>query len=161
ATVLLPSLIAFVRKNVGKDLSTISMPVSANEPTSLLQRFAEQLEYAHLLDRAARERHARDRLLYVAAFAISQFSGGRVRERAIRKPFNPLLGETFELLRTEAEIPGGFRLLVEKVSHRPVRLAMQADSAAWTFAQSPAPTQKFWGKSAEITTEGRVRVALR
>ncbi|KAK1749981.1 Oxysterol-binding protein-domain-containing protein [Echria macrotheca] len=156
-----PSLIAFVRKNVGKDLSTISMPVSANEPTSLLQRVAEQLEYAQLLDKAAQMSHPRDRLLYVTAFAISQFSGGRAKERAIRKPFNPLLGETFELVRSDAEVPGGFRLLVEKVSHRPVRLAMQADSALWSFAQSPAPSQKFWGKSAEITTEGRVRVSLR
>ncbi|KAK3941236.1 hypothetical protein QBC46DRAFT_311932 [Diplogelasinospora grovesii] len=161
ATVLPPSLIAFVRKNVGKDLSTISMPVSANEPLSLLQRVSEQLEYAHLLDAAAREKDAKDRLLYVTAFAISQFSNGRAKERAIRKPFNPLLGETFELVRSENEVPGGFRLLVEKVCHRPVRLAMQADSASWSFAQSPVPTQKFWGKSAELTTEGRVRVALR
>ncbi|KAK0638716.1 Oxysterol-binding protein-domain-containing protein [Cercophora newfieldiana] len=160
AKVAPPSLIAFVRKNVGKDLSTISMPVSANEPTSLLQRVAEQLEYAQLLDKAAQQSTAKDRLLYVTAFAISQFSGGRAKERAIRKPFNPLLGETFELVRSEAEIPGGFRLLVEKVSHRPVRLAMQADSAQWSFSQSPAPSQKFWGKSAEITTEGRVRVSL-
>ncbi|KAK0728680.1 Oxysterol-binding protein-domain-containing protein [Lasiosphaeria miniovina] len=161
ATVPPPSLIAFVRKNVGKDLSTISMPVSANEPTSLLQRSAEQLEYANLLDAAAQNSQPKERLLYVAAFAVSQFSGGRAKERAIRKPFNPLLGETFELVRSEAEVPGGFRLLVEKVSHRPVRLAMQADSALWSFSQSPAPTQKFWGKSAEITTEGRVRVSLR
>ncbi|KAK1970115.1 oxysterol-binding protein [Colletotrichum sublineola] len=156
-----PSLIAFVRKNVGKDLSTISMPVSANEPISLLQRVAEQLEYAQLLDEAVRQKEAKDRLLYVTAFAVSQFSSGRAKERAIRKPFNPLLGETYEMLRTEQEVPGGFRLLVEKVSHRPVRLAMQADSANWSFSQSPAPSQKFWGKSAEITTEGRVRVALR
>lgn len=158
-----PSLIAFVRKNVGKDLSTISMPVSANEPTSLLQRIAEQLEYASLLSRAATTKQAVDRLLLVAAFAVSHYSGGRVRERAARKPFNPLLGETFELLRTDDEVPGGgFRLLVEKVSHRPVmRLACQAESALWTYSHSPAPTQKFWGKSAELTTEGRVRVALR
>jgi hypothetical protein len=161
ATVLPPSLIAFVRKNVGKDLSTISMPVSANEPTSLLQRVAEQLEYADLLTTAARQPSPRERLLFVAAFAVSQFSGSRAKERAIRKPFNPLLGETFELLRTETDVPGGFRLLVEKVSHRPVRLAMHADAAAWSFAQSPAPTQKFWGKSAELTTEGRARVSLR
>lgn len=87
-----PSLIAFVRKNVGKDLSTISMPVSANEPLSLLQKVAEQLEYAHLLDEAVKQTAPKDRLLYVAAFAVSQFSGGRTRERAIRKPFNPLLG---------------------------------------------------------------------
>ncbi|KAL2159116.1 hypothetical protein VTH06DRAFT_2875 [Thermothelomyces fergusii] len=161
AKVAPPSLIAFVRKNVGKDLSTISMPVSANEPISLLQRMAEQLEYAQLLDEAARQSQAHQRLLRVAAFAISHFSNGRAKERAIRKPFNPLLGETFELVRTEGEVPGGFRLLVEKVSHRPVRLAMQADAAQWSLAQSPAPTQKFWGKSAELTTDGRVRVTLR
>ncbi|TPX15738.1 uncharacterized protein E0L32_000072 [Thyridium curvatum] len=161
ATVLPPSLIAFVRKNVGKDLSTISMPVSANEPLSLLQRTAEQMEYAHLLNEAAKQKNPRDRLLYVAAFAVTYFSNGRAKERAIRKPFNPLLGETFELVQSETEVPGGMRLLVEKVSHRPVRLAMQADSALWSFSQAPAPTQKFWGKSAELTTEGRIRLSLR
>ncbi|CAJ2502606.1 Uu.00g100000.m01.CDS01 [Anthostomella pinea] len=161
ASVPPPSLIAFLRKNVGKDLSTISMPVSSNEPSSMLQRVAEQLEYAQLLDNASQQKFPRDRLLFVTAFAISSFSVNRVKERAIRKPFNPLLGETYELLRTESEVPGGFRLIVEKVTHRPVRLAMQADSAYWSLTQSPAPANKFWGKSAEITTEGRVRVALR
>ncbi|GAB0137427.1 hypothetical protein EsDP_00005692 [Epichloe bromicola] len=161
STVQPPSLIAFVRKNVGKDLSTISMPVSANEPISLLQKVAEPLEYAQLLDKAARQKSPTERLLLVSAFAVSQFSGGRAKERAIRKPFNPLLGETFELVRTSKDIPGNFRLLVEKVQHRPVRLAMQADSPAWSLSQSPAPGQKFWGKSAEITTDGRVRVVLR
>ncbi|KAK3501807.1 Oxysterol-binding protein-domain-containing protein [Neurospora crassa] len=155
-----PSLIAFVRKNVGKDLSTISMPVSANEPLSLCQRMAEQLEYGQLLTEAAKKTDANERLLYVTAFAVSQFSNGRAKERATRKPFNPLLGETFELVRSENEVPGGFRVLVEKICHRPVRLAVQADSALWSFSQSPAPSQKFWGKSAEITTEGRVRVSL-
>ncbi|PSR90347.1 oxysterol-binding protein [Coniella lustricola] len=159
--VMPPSLIAFVRKNVGKDLSTISMPVSANEPTSMLQRVAEQLEYANLLDAATKQDTADQRMLYVAAFAVSQFSGGRVKERSIRKPFNPLLGETFELVRGDKDVPGGLRLIVEKVTHRPVRLAMQADSASWSLCQSPAPAQKFWGKSAEITTEGRVRIVLR
>lgn len=161
AKVLPPSLIAFVRKNVGKDLSTISMPVSANEPTSLLQKVSEQLEYAQLLDQASKQKSATERLLYITAFAVSQFSSNRAKERAIRKPFNPLLGETFELIRSDKEVPGGFRLLVEKVQHRPVKLALHAESANWSLAQSPAPGQKFWGKSAEITTDGRVRVALR
>lgn len=161
ATVMPPSLIGFLRKNVGKDLSTISMPVSANEPTSLMQRMAEQLEYSNILNTAVTSKNPTMRLLYVTAFAISQFSSGRAKERAIRKPFNPMLGETFELVRTEKEVPGGFRLLVEKVSHRPVVMAIQADSAAWSFSQTPAPTQKFWGKSAELITDGRVRTALR
>jgi hypothetical protein len=73
-----------------------------------------------------------------------------------------MLGETFELVRSDQEVPGGFRLIVEKVTHRPVvRMACQADAQNWSFSQSPAPTQKFWGKSAELTTDGRVRMTLR
>lgn len=161
ATVMPPSLIGFLRKNVGKDLSTISMPVSANEPTSLLQRIVEQCEYSQLLDTAASHKVPTQRILHVAAFAVSQFSINRAKERAIRKPFNPMLGETYELVRTEKEVPGGFRVVVEKVSHRPVRMAIQADSAHWSLSQSPAPTQKFWGKSVELITDGRVRLVLR
>ncbi|KAG0154818.1 hypothetical protein PDIDSM_388 [Penicillium digitatum] len=155
-TVLPPSLIGFLRKNVGKDLSTISMPVSANEPISLLQRAAEVLEYSHLLDQAAQSRDPVERLMYVTAFALSSSSNNRVRERSIRKPFNPMLGETYELIREDQ----GFRFIAEKVSHRPVQLAYQADSKEWSISQSPMPSQKFWGKSAEITTEGRVRITL-
>ncbi|KAF2830712.1 hypothetical protein CC86DRAFT_166432 [Ophiobolus disseminans] len=152
-----PSLIAFLRKNVGKDLSTIAMPVSANEPTSLLQRLAEQLEYSELLDAAASApAETGERLVYMAAFAISAFSNARVKDRAIRKPFNPMLGETFELVREDK----GFRFIAEKVVHRPVRMACQAEAQEWTFVQSPMPVQKFWGKSAELNTDGRGRVFL-
>jgi hypothetical protein len=155
-TVMPPSLIGFLRKNVGKDLSQISMPVSANEPLSLLQRAAEIMEYSSLLDKAAQVSDSVERLMYVTAFAVSSLSSNRVRERAIRKPFNPMLGETYELVREDR----GFRFIAEKVSHRPVQLAYQADSKEWSLAQSPMPSQKFWGKSAEITTEGRVRITL-
>lgn len=155
-TVLPPSLIGFLRKNVGKDLSTISMPVSANEPMSLLQRAAEVLEYSNLLDQATQSKDPIERLIYVTAFAVSSLSSNRVRERSIRKPFNPMLGETYELVREDR----GFRFIAEKVSHRPVQLAYQADSKEWSISQSPMPSQKFWGKSAEITTEGRVRITL-
>ncbi|KAI4182787.1 MAG: hypothetical protein L6R41_005769 [Letrouitia leprolyta] len=154
-SVMPPSLIGFLRKNVGKDFSTISMPVSANEPLSLLQRASEQLEYSQLLDSATdTSQSSNQRLLYVTAFAISTLSYARVKERAVRKPFNPMLGETFELVREDR----GFRFVAEKVCHRPVRMACQAESESWTFAQAPMPTQKFWGKSAELITEGRVRV---
>lgn len=105
-TVMPPSLIGFLRKNVGKDLSTIAMPVSANEPTSLLQRLSEQLEYSELLDEAVNVPKERgERLLYVAAFATSSFSNCRVKDRSIRKPFNPMLGETYELVREDKGMP--------------------------------------------------------
>ncbi|KAL2045150.1 hypothetical protein N7G274_002231 [Stereocaulon virgatum] len=156
-TVMPPSLIGFFRKNVGKDLSTISMPVSANEPLSLLQRVSESLEYSTLLDEAASQNKSNNEvLIYVTAFAISQLSSARVKERSIRKPFNPMLGETFELVREDR----GFRFIAEKVSHRPVRMACQAESEKWTISHSALPTQKFWGKSAELITEGKFRITL-
>lgn len=155
-TIMPPSLIGFLRKNVGKDLSTISMPVSANEPLSLLQRAAEQLEYSQLLDHAAQCPDVFERLMYVTAFAVSSLSNSRVKERAIRKPFNPMLGETYELVREDR----GFRFIAEKVSHRPVQLAFHAESQHWIFTQSPLPSQKFWGKSSEIITEGKARLVL-
>ena len=156
-TVSPPSLVAFFRKNVGKDLSTISMPVASNEPISLLQRISEVLEYSALVDEAiSRPRSSIERLIYVTAFAISNFSGARVKERSIRKPFNPMLGETFELVREDRD----FRFVAEKVSHRPFRMACQAESERWTLTQSPLPTQKFWGKSAELITEGKFRLGF-
>ena len=155
-----PSIIGFLRKNAKKDLSMVTMPVTANEPTSLLQRLAESLEYTPLLDSAASSSLLpAERLMHIATFAVSYFSYNRAKERAVRKPFNPMLGETYELVREDL----GFRFVAEKISHHPVRMACQAESATnggWSFAQAPQPVQKFWGKSVELESMGRVRVAL-
>lgn len=166
-----PSLFAFLRKNVGKDLSTIAMPVTTNEPLSLLQRSAEPLEYAKLIDTAAglppsstdSEGSSAKKLLLITAFAVSGLACNRARERAVRKPFNPMLGETYELVREDL----GFRFLAEKVTHRPVRVACQAEGGnsssspcTWTYTHAPSPSQKFWGKSAELVTDGLCRVQL-
>jgi oxysterol-binding protein-related protein 3/6/7 len=153
-TVPPPSLIGLLRKNAGKDMSTIAMPVSTNEPLSLLQKAAEQLEYSELLDEAAKCTSPIEQMLWVAAFAISPLSGTRVKDRSIRKPFNPMLGETYELVREDK----GFRFVSEKVSHRPVQLAFHAEAAEWSFTQSPKPQNKFWGKSSEISQEGKARL---
>lgn len=112
-----PSLLSLMRKNVGKDFSTISVDVTFNEPISLLQRLAETVEYAQLLakwvrcgtlwrsatltpqDRAAAERDSIRRLALVTAFAVSSYANAK--HRTSRKPFNPLMGETYELVRDD------------------------------------------------------------
>ena len=42
-----------LKKNIGKDLTKVAMPVSINQPLSALQRIAEDLEYSELLDEAS------------------------------------------------------------------------------------------------------------
>ncbi|GAA5985907.1 hypothetical protein JCM10908_006328 [Rhodotorula pacifica] len=145
------SMLSMLRKNVGKDLSTISFPVTMNEPLSALQRLAEELEYSELLDRAAKApKGSLERLMLVAVFAVSGAAGNKYRSS--RKPFNPLLGETYECIRPEQ----GFRFISEKVSHHPPVLAFhsEATSRGWQLSGHVAPNQKFWGRSMEIFVLG-------
>ncbi|KAG7843011.1 hypothetical protein KL942_000107 [Ogataea angusta] len=152
-----PSLIGFLRKNIGKDLSSISMPVSANEPLSFLQKYSESFEYTHLLTDAMKAPvESGQRVLLIAAFAVSYLSSLRVKIRSVRKPFNPLLGETFELVRNDL----GIRLVAEKVVHRPFIIAAHVESKDWTVDHVLSPQQKYGGKSAEVSIIGELTLRL-
>lgn len=108
------SLWSVLRNNIGKDLSKIALPVFFNEPLSMLQRLCEDMEYSTLLDIANAKTDPLERIQFVAAFAMSNYSSTLGRTG---KPFNPLLGETFEYVRKDR----GFRYISEQVSHHPVR----------------------------------------
>src|ERR1700722_1133127 len=62
-----------------QDLSTISFPVTFNEPLTLLQRTAEEVEYHDLLRQAATTTDPLERLSYIAAFAVSGYAHTRFR----------------------------------------------------------------------------------
>ncbi|KAF9974873.1 hypothetical protein BGZ73_001648 [Actinomortierella ambigua] len=149
------SLLSVLRKNVGKDLSTVAMPVSMNEPINVLQRLCEELEYSELLDKAASLESSLDRMVLVATFAVSGYS--TTQWRAARKPFNPLHGETFELVSPEK----GFKYISEKVSHYPPIMACHAESIhGWTFSMDSRTKTKFWGKSMEIMPNSTIHIMI-
>ncbi|XP_045505598.1 oxysterol-binding protein-related protein 3-like isoform X5 [Colias croceus] len=149
-----PSLWNLLYKNIGKDLSQISMPVTINEPLNMLQRLCEELEYSELLDAAAACDNAVERMSLVAAFAVSAYAASA--HRAASKPFNPLLAETYECVREDK----GFRFLAEQVSHHPPISACHAESNRWVFWQEARIKTKFWGKSMEFQPAGRVHLTL-
>lgn len=152
-----PNFLTIIRKNVGKDMSSVAMPVTANEPLNILQRFVETFEHTNLIDKALEfPVNSPERIMYIATFAAVFLSSSKAKERSTRKPFNPLLGETFELVRKEQ----GMRLIAEKVSHRPQIMAIQAESAGWTIHYSPSPHQQIWGKSVELNNKGTMRVTV-
>ncbi|XP_074748257.1 oxysterol-binding protein-related protein 7 isoform X2 [Strix uralensis] len=148
------SLWGLLRSSVGKDLSRVALPVQLNEPLNTLQRLCEELEYSALLDRASRARDPRQRLVYVAAFAVSAYAS--TYYRAGSKPFNPVLGETYECVRPDR----GFRFISEQVCHHPPISACHAESDNFIFWQDMRWKNKFWGKSLEIVPVGTVNVQL-
>ncbi|XP_050011420.1 oxysterol-binding protein-related protein 3 isoform X4 [Alexandromys fortis] len=148
------SLWSILRNNIGKDLSKVAMPVELNEPLNTLQRLCEELEYSELLDKAARMPSALERMVYVAAFAISAYASSYFR--AGSKPFNPVLGETYECIRRDK----GFQFFAEQVSHHPPISACHAESGNFVFWQDVRWKNKFWGKSMEIVPIGTTHVTL-
>uniref|UniRef100_A0A3B3ZHF1 Oxysterol-binding protein n=1 Tax=Periophthalmus magnuspinnatus TaxID=409849 RepID=A0A3B3ZHF1_9GOBI len=147
-------VMAILYNNIGKDLSRVSMPVALNEPLCLLQRVSEELEYSELLDTANHIDDPYIRMVYVAAFSISGYAWASWRNRY--KPFNPVLGETYESVREDR----GFRYVSEQVCHHPPISACHAESENFTFWQDQRWKNKFWGKSLEIISSGPVHVTL-
>ncbi|KAL6457679.1 hypothetical protein MHYP_G00346420 [Metynnis hypsauchen] len=147
-------ILSILYNNIGKDLSRVSMPVALNEPLNFLQRVSEELEYPELLDIANHTDDPYQRMVYVAAFSISGYAWASWRNRY--KPFNPVLGETYESVREER----GFRYVAEQVSHHPPVAACHAESENFTFWQDQRWKNKFWGKSVEIVSTGMVNVSL-
>ncbi len=58
------------------------------------------------------------------------------------KPFNPLLGETYEMVNKE----GGYCVVTEQVSHHPPVTAMYAESEKWVLWQEYTLHIKFRGQ---------------
>lgn len=141
-------------KNIGKDLSKVCMPVTLNEPLNTLQRLCEELEYCELIEKAAEIDDPCERMVYVAAFAVSGY--GSLYYRASHKPFNPLLGETYECIREDK----GFRFIAEQVSHHPPISACHVETKSYTLWQDMRIKTTFWGKSMEIQPIGCVNLLL-
>ncbi|UJR15925.1 hypothetical protein I4U23_002845 [Adineta vaga] len=142
------NLWSIIKNSVGKDLSKIPVPVNFSEPISMLQRITEELEYSSVLDIAAKINDNWEQLAYVAAFTVSSYSTTATR---VNKPFNPLLGETYECDRTDDL---GWRALAEQVSHHPPALATHAEGQGWTLYQEFTMGSKFRGQYLSVTPLG-------
>jgi hypothetical protein len=74
------------------------------------------MEYVELLDKAIEQSNSLKRMAFVATYVVTNLT---CLERNSTKPFNPLLGETFELVTDK------FRFLAEQVSHHPPITALE------------------------------------
>ncbi|XP_059433410.1 oxysterol-binding protein-related protein 1C-like isoform X1 [Corylus avellana] len=144
------SLWSMIKDNIGKDLTKVCLPVYFNEPLSSLQKCCEDVEYSYLLDQAyewGKMGNSLMRILNVAAFAVSGYASTDGRSC---KPFNPLLGETYE-----ADYPDkGLRFISEKVSHHPTIVACYCEGRGWRFSGDSDLKSKFWGRTIQLDPVG-------
>ncbi|XP_016180613.1 oxysterol-binding protein-related protein 1D [Arachis ipaensis] len=119
---------SIIKDNIGKDLSGVCLPVY------------RALEWG-------KQENDLMRILNVAAFAVSGYASTEGRQC---KPFNPLLGETYE-----ADYPDkGLRFFSEKVSHHPMVVACHCEGRGWKFWADSNLKGKFWGRSIQLDPVG-------
>uniref|UniRef100_A0A8C7KWI8 Oxysterol-binding protein n=1 Tax=Oncorhynchus kisutch TaxID=8019 RepID=A0A8C7KWI8_ONCKI len=153
------SVWGILKKCIGLELSKITMPIVFNEPLSFLQRITEYMEHTYLINKACSLSDSIERM-QVRAYTHPAFAVSAVASQWDRtgKPFNPLLGETYELTREDH----GYRLISEQVSHHPPISAFHAESLVgdFVFHGSIYPKLKFWGKSVEAEPKGTITLEL-
>jgi len=141
-----------LKDSIGKELSRVPLPVYFNEPLSALQRFAEDLSCSDILLQANEAESSLQRLALVSCFAVTTYS--QTYHRTL-KPFNPLLGETFELETC------GLRIIAEQVSHHPPISALYAEHEGFLYWGQAEVRSAFRGTHIVVSLLGDLHVVLR
>lgn len=133
---------------VGMDVMNmrLSLPIWLFEPTTALSRMVETFEFSDLLDRAAASDDPVLRDCLVAAFVISAFS----HTERVRKPFNPVLGETFEFINPVNDM----KFYAEQVSHHPPVSVSRSEGKGWVAGEVVDIKATFNGNSIEVSNVG-------
>ena len=128
-------------KSIAKD--KIELPIHHNEPLSMLQKLCEKFQYAPLLNIASTNQNPYFQLAYIAGFLMGEVS---LNINRVLKPFNPILGETFEFIDNQNK----FRYFSEQVSHHPPISAFNCESEKFVIFGDSRCTNKFKFLKGEI-----------
>ena len=146
-------LLKLVKDLIGKDLFRFSLPVWINEPLNVLQKTFEQLEYYQILTKANQIQDSCMRLALVCVQAVAPYSAMTDRKK---KPFNPLLGETFEYLSPD----GSLKFVSEQVSHHPPISAGYAETSDFKISYDTTNNSAFTGNAMDIQPQTSIQVKL-
>ncbi|GMP49342.1 hypothetical protein CsSME_00016358 [Camellia sinensis var. sinensis] len=142
-----------MHKYIGSDVtSMVTLPVLIFEPMTMIQKMAELMEYSYLLDQADECEDPYMRLVYASSWAISVYYA----YQRTWKPFNPILGETYEMVNH-----GGMTFIAEQVSHHPPMSAGHAENEHFTYDVTSKLKTKFLGNSLDVYPVGRTCITLK
>jgi len=139
---------------IGRDITSgLSLPVWLFEPTSFLHLMAEPLEFNDYFVQAAKSDDWVTRLQCIAAWNIALWN----RAVRIKKPFNPILGETLEYVPKD----DSFKFIAEQVSHHPPISVAVATSELYELNLESRVRTKFLGNSVEAYVDGLSHLDLK
>ncbi|XP_076674874.1 oxysterol-binding protein-related protein 8 isoform X2 [Andrena cerasifolii] len=148
------SLIWFLMKQVrpGMDLSKVVLPTFILEPRSFLEKLADSYYHADLLSRAVVEDDAFTRMKGVVKWYLSGFYK---KPQGLKKPYNPLLGETFRCYWQHSNGSRTF-YIAEQLSHHPPISGFYVTNRqdGFTISATIIAKSKFYGNSTSAVLDG-------
>ncbi|KAF4010103.1 hypothetical protein G4228_001389 [Cervus hanglu yarkandensis] len=140
------SLIWTLLKQVrpGMDLSRVVLPTFILEPRSFLDKLSDYYYHADFLSEAALEENPYFRLKKVVKWYLSGFYK---KPKGLKKPYNPILGETFRCLWIHPRTNSKTFYIAEQVSHHPPISAFYVSNRKDGFCLSGSilAKSKFYG----------------
>ena len=104
-----------------------SSPIYFNEPLSMCQKQCEKFFYLDMLTKASKQVNDKPlQMCYICAFIIGEIFLNIGR---FLKPFNPILGETYEYFQNYHK----FRYYSEQVKHKPQITAFIGETPEFAY----------------------------
>ncbi|XP_036151798.1 oxysterol-binding protein-related protein 5 isoform X2 [Myotis myotis] len=143
----------------GMDLSRVVLPTFVLEPRSFLCKLSDYYHHADLLSRAALEDDAYSRIKHVLRWYLSGFYK---KPKGIKKPYNPILGETFRCSWFHPQTNSLTFYIAEQVSHHPPVSAFHVSNRKDGFCISGSVTAKsrFYGNSLSALLDGKATLTF-
>lgn len=154
------SLIWYLVKQVrpGMDLSKVVLPTFILEPRSFLDKLADSYYHVDILSQAVLEDDAFTRMKTVVKWYLS---GLYKKPKGLKKPYNPILGETFRCYFLH---PNGSKTyyIAEQVSHHPPVSAFYVTNRkeGFSITASILAKSKFYGNSTSAILDGTAVLTL-
>eukprot|EP00063_Salmo_salar_P004497 XP_013979332.1 PREDICTED: oxysterol-binding protein-related protein 5-like [Salmo salar] len=143
----------------GMDLSKVVLPTFILEPRSFLDKLSDYYYHANLLSEAAREESPYGRIKQVVRWYLSGFYK---KPKGLKKPYNPILGETFRCCWLHPQTDSCTFYIAEQISHHPPISAFYVCNKKDGFyiSGSILAKSKFYGNSLSAILDGRARLML-
>ncbi|XP_031438658.1 oxysterol-binding protein-related protein 8 isoform X2 [Clupea harengus] len=155
------SMIWMLLKQVrpGMDLSKVVLPTFILEPRSFLDKLSDYYYHADFLSQAAVEENAYNRMKKVVKWYISGFYK---KPKGLKKPYNPIIGETFRCMWIHPDTNSKTFYIAEQVSHHPPVSALYVSNRKDGFCLSGSilAKSKFYGNSLSAILDGEARLTF-
>ncbi|XP_055771875.1 oxysterol-binding protein-related protein 8-like isoform X2 [Salvelinus fontinalis] len=155
------SLIWTLLKQVrpGMDLSKVVLPTFILEPRSFLDKLSDYYYHADFLSEAAVEENAYSRMKKVVKWYISGFYK---KPQGLKKPYNPIIGETYRCMWLHSKTNSKTFYISEQVSHHPPVSAFYVSNRKDGFCLSGSilAKSKFYGNSLSAILDGEARLTF-